>query len=76
LPLVSMGGPKPYLSVRPMFQTGRWRIFVGDMVFVNHGPHKGASGRVLQVIRDRRVPQVVVEGVNLVRGSRKLLGME
>jgi ribosomal protein L24 len=48
------------------FERGRWRIFVGDEVVVNHGPFRAQSGKVLQVIQDTRVPQVVVQGVNLV----------
>jgi ribosomal protein L24 len=56
-----------------MFQTNRWRIFPGDLVYVNHGPHREQSGKVLQVLKDRRVPQVLVEGVNLVRVLRALV---
>jgi ribosomal protein L24 len=42
-------------------------------VVVNSGEHKSKSGRVLQVIQDLRVPQVVVQGINLV-SSRRALG--
>lgn len=52
-----------------MFETGRWRIFRGDEVFINNGPHANMSGKVLEVIKDKRVPQVLVEGVNLVSNS-------
>jgi len=48
-----------------MFESGRWRIFPGDEVYVNHGPYARQAGKVLEVIKDRRVPQVLVEGVNL-----------
>jgi len=45
----------------------------GDMVEIIAGDHKGASGRVLRVIRDKN--SVVVQGHNLakkhVRPSRK-----
>ncbi|KAJ9516589.1 hypothetical protein QJQ45_027156, partial [Haematococcus lacustris] len=51
--------------IRPMFPRRRWRIFPGDFVFVNHGQHASQSGKVLQVIKDRREPQVIVEGINL-----------
>lgn len=50
-----------------MFQRNRWRIAPGDLVYVNHGPHRGKHGKVLDVIKDRKVPQVIVEGVNQVR---------
>eukprot|EP00195_Chlamydomonas_chlamydogama_P016197 CAMPEP_0202895432 /NCGR_PEP_ID=MMETSP1392-20130828/4639_1 /ASSEMBLY_ACC=CAM_ASM_000868 /TAXON_ID=225041 /ORGANISM="Chlamydomonas chlamydogama, Strain SAG 11-48b" /LENGTH=262 /DNA_ID=CAMNT_0049580443 /DNA_START=40 /DNA_END=825 /DNA_ORIENTATION=- len=56
--------PRPYKAIRPMFKTGRWRIFPGDEVMVRRGPDQGCTGKVLQVIQDTRVPQVIVEGVN------------
>lgn len=49
-----------------MFPRGRWRIFRDDIVTIRRGPEKGMTGRVLEVLKDLRVPQVVVEGLNLV----------
>ncbi len=66
-----MGG-KPYRAIQPMFKRDRWRIFPGDVVWVNGGECKGETGKVLQVIKDKRVPQVIVEGVNLVRPARRI----
>lgn len=42
------------------------------MVIIRRGPEKGMTGRVLEVLKDTRVPQVVVEGLNLV-GRKGLL---
>ena len=52
---------------RPMFQNKQWRIFVDDLVQVVTGAEKGASGKVLAVIKDNKQPEVIVEGVNMVR---------
>lgn len=61
---------KAYRAIRPMFQNNRWRIFPGDEVCVIDGPLKEQTGKVIDVIKDVRVPQVVVEGVNLVRAAK------
>jgi len=47
----------------------RWRIVEGDEVVVRGTQFSGQIGKVLAVLRDPRVPQVVVEGVNLVSGG-------
>lgn len=57
---------------RPMFQTKQWRIFVDDIVKVVTGAEKGASGKVLAVIKDTKQPEVIIEGVNLVSIRFKL----
>lgn len=41
-----------------------------DEVLVVAGPYKYMTGAVLAVFRDTRVPQVIVEGVNLVGASK------
>jgi len=48
-----------------MFERNRWRIFPGDEVCVIDGPLKGSTGKVLDVIKDKRVPQVIINGVNM-----------
>ncbi|MEW5299009.1 MAG: hypothetical protein WDW36_002067 [Sanguina aurantia] len=57
--------PQVYKAIKCMFPRGRWRIFRDDMVIIRRGPEKGMTGRVLEVLKDTRVPQVVVEGLNL-----------
>jgi ribosomal protein L24 len=52
-----------------MFKTTKWRICRDDIVCILSGADKGKTGRVLEVFRDARVPQVIVEGRNLVRQS-------
>lgn len=61
---------KRYWSIKPMFQSGRWRLHPGDTVLVRAGPHKGQTGKILEVIKDKRVPHVIVEGVNMVSSSQ------
>lgn len=56
-------------SCRPMFQKKQWRIFADDVVQVVTGAEKGATGKVLAVIRDAKQPEVIVDGVNMVRGA-------
>ncbi|KAF5834181.1 hypothetical protein DUNSADRAFT_9256 [Dunaliella salina] len=56
---------KAYRSIKPMFPRSRWRIVEGDEVVVRGTQFSGQIGKVLAVLRDVRVPQVVVEGVNL-----------
>ncbi len=52
-----------------MFKTDRWRICRDDLVYILSGADKGKTGKVLEVIKDKRMPQVIVEGRNLVRAS-------
>lgn len=56
-----------YRSIQPMFKTNRWRICRDDLVYILSGPDKGKTGKVLEIIKDTRTPQVIVEGRNLVR---------
>jgi ribosomal protein L24 len=49
-----------------MFQRNQWRIFPDDLVQVVTGSETGATGRVLAVIKDKKQPEVIVEGVNMV----------
>ena len=58
---------------RPMFQKNQWRILPDDLVQVVTGSETGATGRVLAVIKDKKQPEVIVEGVNMVRGQHALL---
>ncbi|KAG2440757.1 hypothetical protein HXX76_003614 [Chlamydomonas incerta] len=48
-----------------MFKTDRWRICRDDLVYILSGPDKGKTGKVLEVLKDTRIPQVIVEGRNL-----------
>jgi large subunit ribosomal protein L24 len=59
--------PQVYRAIRPMFRTAKWRIGRDDQVYILSGPDKGKTGRVMEIFKDARVPQVVVEGRNLVR---------
>ncbi len=52
---------------RPMFQHNQWRIYPDDVVQVITGPEKGITGKVLAVIKDKKQPEVIVEGINMVR---------
>jgi len=47
-----------------MFKKDMWKIVRGDMVAVLSGKEKGAQGIVREVIRDKKFPRVVVEGLN------------
>jgi ribosomal protein L24 len=60
-----------------MFKRDRWRIFRGDTVRVVLWSHPDyfREGRVLEVVKDRRVPQVIVEGINLVRSGDHACGV-
>lgn len=49
-----------------MFKFNKWRICRDDTVYILSGPDKGKTGNVLEVFKDRRLPQVIVEGRNLV----------
>lgn len=52
---------------RPMFKHNQWRIYPDDVVQVITGPEKGITGKVLAVIKDKKQPEVIVEGINMVR---------
>ena len=54
-------------AIKPMFESGHWKIVTGDKVQIMSGRDKGQIGIVKEVIRDRQWPRVVVEGLNLVR---------
>lgn len=56
-------------AIQPQFQRGKWKILRGDLVHITAGKDKGQQGVVSKVIRDDRVPRVIVEGRNLVRRS-------
>lgn len=65
--------PQVYRAIRAMFPKQKWRICKDDIVYILCGPERGQTGRVLEVIKDTRVPQVVVEGKNLVSHSLALV---
>lgn len=50
-----------------MFKHNQWRIYPDDVVQVITGPEKGITGKVLAVIKDKKQPEVIVEGINMVR---------
>lgn len=50
-----------------MFDNQQWKILRGDTVKVRTGKDRGQVGTVLKVIRDIKIPRVVVSGINLVR---------
>ena len=55
---------------RPVVQQLKhvWRLFIGDEVqVVKKGPEEGARGRVIAILKDEKKPEVIVEGLNLVR---------
>lgn len=49
-----------------MFERNKWKILRGDKVVIIAGRDKGETGIVSKVIRDDRIPRVIVEGRNLV----------
>jgi ribosomal protein L24 len=54
-------------AIKSMFPNGNWKILRGDKVVITAGRDKGQTGIVKQVIRDVKIPRVIVEGRNLVR---------
>lgn len=76
-PLISLLGRRAHDSkagmgvikkaIKPMFKRGKWNIVRGDSVKVLAGKDKGQVGTVTKVIRDTRIPRVLVDGLNLVR---------
>jgi len=57
--------------IKPMFASNKWKVLRGDEVMVMAGKDRGTTGTVLQVLRDKARPRVVVEGRNLVRPSQR-----
>lgn len=53
-------------ALKPMFKNDKWHILRGDTVKLLCGKDKGQVGTVLKVIRDKKIPQVLVQGLNLV----------
>jgi large subunit ribosomal protein L24 len=49
-----------------MFDRDKWKILRGDKVMIMAGKDRGQVGTVMRVMRDKRWPRVVVEGLNLV----------
>ena len=56
-------------AIKAMFPKEKWKIVRGDKVVITAGKDKGQTGIVTKVIRDDKIPQVIVEGRNLVRTS-------
>lgn len=54
-------------AIAPQFQRGKWKVLRGDLVHITAGKDKGQQGVIAKVIRDDRIPRVIVEGRNLVR---------
>lgn len=54
-------------AIKAMFPSGKWKILRGDKVVITAGKDKGQTGIVSKVIRDVKIPRVIVEGRNLVR---------
>lgn len=54
-------------AIRAMFPKEKWKILRGDKVVITAGKDKGQTGIVTKVIRDERIPKVIVEGRNLVQ---------
>ena len=53
-------------AIKSMFQRNKWKILRGDKIVITAGKDKGETGIVSKVIRDDKIPRVVVEGRNLV----------
>ncbi|CAL5225362.1 g8165 [Coccomyxa viridis] len=54
-----------------MFPKEKWKILRGDKVIITAGKDKGQTGIVTKVIRDERIPKVIVEGRNLNKRAIK-----
>lgn len=57
---------------RPVIQEAKhiWRLFIGDEVqVVKKGPDEGSKGKVIALLRDEKKPELIVEGLNMVRGD-------
>ena len=53
-------------AIKSMFERNKWKILRGDKVVIIAGKDKGETGIVSKVIRDDKIPRVIVEGRNLV----------
>ncbi len=53
-------------AIADAFTRGKYKILRGDQVAIMAGKDKGQVGTVTKVIRDHKVPRVIVEGLNLV----------
>jgi ribosomal protein L24 len=58
-------------AIKAMFPKDKWKIMRGDKVVITAGKDKGQTGIVSKVIRDEKIPKVIVEGRNLVSTSLK-----
>ena len=56
-------------AIKAMFPKDKWKILRGDKVVITAGKDKGQTGIVSKVIRDEKIPKVIVEGRNLVSSS-------
>ena len=56
-------------AIKAMFPKDKWKILRGDKVVITAGKDKGQTGIVSKVIRDEKIPKVIVEGRNLVSTS-------
>lgn len=61
-------------AIKSMFTRGKWKILRGDTVQIMAGKDKGQNGTVSKVIRDEKVPRVIVEGRNLAKRHVKRQG--
>lgn len=52
-------------ALKHAFKHGQWKVYAGDVVQVLSGKQQGKQGRVLQVIKNKVTPEVIVEGVNI-----------
>ena len=53
-------------AIKAMFPSNKWNILRGDTVKILAGKDRGQTGTVTKVIRDNKIPRVIVEGLNLV----------
>ncbi|CAK0735740.1 hypothetical protein CVIRNUC_000631 [Coccomyxa viridis] len=58
-------------AIRAMFDKDKWKILRGDKVVITAGKDKGQTGIVTKVIRDEKIPRVIVEGRNLNKRAIK-----
>ncbi|CAL8467125.1 g6661 [Coccomyxa elongata] len=58
-------------AIKAMFPSGKFKILRGDKVVITAGKDKGQTGIVSRVIRDVKIPRVIVEGRNLNKRAIK-----
>jgi len=58
-------------AIKAMFPKDKWKILRGDKVVITAGKDKGQTGIVSKVIRDEKIPKVIVEGRNLNKRAIK-----